>query len=87
MIERVSDTEFCTYMTQSLLDPIGMPHSSYKLNPATLPDTWGTAPGSYKIINPDPQGTPEAIRLSNKGAFLNSAIKSPGGIPKQENFI
>ena len=46
-------------------------------DPATLPDTWETAPGSYKIINPDPQGTPGAIRLSNKGGILELSYKVP----------
>jgi CubicO group peptidase (beta-lactamase class C family) len=33
MIERVSDAEFCEYMTQTIIKPMGMQHSSYKLTP------------------------------------------------------
>ena len=33
MIEQVSDTEFCTYMAQSILGAIGMQRSSFKLTP------------------------------------------------------
>jgi CubicO group peptidase (beta-lactamase class C family) len=33
MIEAISDTEFCTHMDKSIIKPIGMAHSSYKMKP------------------------------------------------------
>ena len=33
MVERVSDTEFCEYLEQSVLASIGMQHSSFRLTP------------------------------------------------------
>jgi len=51
--------------------------SADKLNPKTLPDTWETALGGYKIINPNPQGSPEEIRLSKKGDLLEFSNKNP----------
>jgi len=33
MTEQVSNTEFCEYMQQSVFDPIGMHHSSFKITP------------------------------------------------------
>ena len=33
MIEQVGAAEFCTYMAQNILNPVGMPHSAFKLTP------------------------------------------------------
>ncbi len=51
--------------------------SAAKLNPKPLPDTWETAFGNYKIINPDPQGSPEEIRLAEKEGVLELSYKNP----------
>ena len=51
--------------------------SAAKLNPKPLPDTWETALGNYKITNPDPQGSPEEIRLAEKEGVLELSFKNP----------
>jgi len=51
--------------------------SAAKLNPKPLPDIWETALGNYKITNPDPQGSPEEIRLAEKEGVLELSFKNP----------
>ena len=51
--------------------------SADKFGPKPLPDTWEKALGAYKIINPDPQGSPEEIRLSHKEGVLELTSKNP----------
>lgn len=51
--------------------------SGDKFKPKPLPDTWKSALGNYKIINPDSQGSPEKIRLSHKEGVLELTSKNP----------
>ena len=51
--------------------------SADKFAPKPLPDTWEKALGAYKIINPDPQGSPGEVRLSHKAGVLELTFKNP----------
>jgi len=51
--------------------------SADKLDFKPFPDTWETALGNYKIINPDPHGSPEEIRLLKKEGVLELSFKNP----------
>lgn len=51
--------------------------SAEKLNPKTLPDSWQKALGNYKIMNPDPHGSLQEIRLSDKKGALELSYKVP----------
>ena len=51
--------------------------SGDKFKPKPLPDTWQSALGNYKIINPDSQGSPEKISLSHKEGILELTSKNP----------
>lgn len=40
--------------------------SAEKIDPLPFPDTWKNALGEYQIVNPDPEGSPQDIALSNE---------------------
>jgi hypothetical protein len=51
--------------------------SADKLNLRPLSDTWETTLGKYKIINPDPYGSPDEILLAKKDGVMELSFKNP----------
>jgi len=51
--------------------------SAERLSLSPLPSAWEKALGKYKILNPDPDGTPEAVKLSEKTGVLELSFKNP----------
>jgi hypothetical protein len=48
-----------------------------KIDPLPLPDTWKNALGEYQVTNPDPQGSPQDLTLSNEDGVLVFSYKMP----------
>jgi hypothetical protein len=51
--------------------------SAERLSLSPLPPAWEKALGEYKILNPDPDGSPEAVKLSVKTGVLEFSYKYP----------
>lgn len=51
--------------------------SAEKLSRSPLPPAWEKALGKYKILNPDPDGSPEAVKLSKKEGVLELSYNYP----------
>ena len=51
--------------------------SAEKIDPLPLTDTWKNALGEYQIVNPDPDGSPQDIALSNEEGVLVFSYNLP----------
>ena len=60
--------------------------SAEKIDPSTLPETWGNMVGKYQIINPDPESTPQDIILLSKDNLLVFNFSVPLWRTGKSNF-
>jgi CubicO group peptidase (beta-lactamase class C family) len=51
--------------------------SSEKMDPLPIPVTWKNASGEYQVVNPDPDGSPQDIALSNEEGVLVFSYNMP----------